>query len=73
MEARRTRRDVEVFASRDLELGRHAMGLGTLPQKRCLPQEFWRHAEGVAMRRYGSLDVRNSHSTSLKAQSAQHL
>ncbi len=26
--------DVEVFASRDLELGRHAAGLETLPQKR---------------------------------------
>jgi len=28
LEARRKRRDLEVFASRDLELGRHAAGLG---------------------------------------------
>ena len=34
LEARCRRADVEVFASRDLELGRHAVGLGT-----------WRHVE----------------------------
>ncbi len=28
------RGDVEVFTSRDRELGRHSAGLGTLPQKR---------------------------------------
>jgi len=37
--------DVEVFASRDLELGRHAVDLGTW---RCRGMELWRCAASVA-------------------------
>src|SRR6266480_4544692 len=62
--------DVEVFASRalevrcrrvasrDLELGRHAVGLGTLPQKRCLPQELRSSGgalQALPQKRYGDL------------------
>ena len=47
MEAGCRRADVEVFASRDLELGRHAAGLGTLPQKRSGGALRARKREGI--------------------------
>jgi len=49
------RRDVEVFASRDRELGRHAAGLRTWT---CRGMEVWRCVAGVGTcRRYRGLEL----------------
>ena len=51
------RGDVEVFASRDQELGRHAAGLRTLPQKRSGGALQACRCGGICLKRSGAREA----------------